>query len=497
MLKRRHTFVKILISLLVFMLPGEMEGETSGHPEKGEAGSMAEMIEKWLGNPLFRRVLRLFTKREGGERRFEKILKRYAGEEVDLGLGDRVSYLLVERILDSVASGAGIEPEEAKENLRRGYWRKGLASVLEGIAWMGPQKPFTSYCPFLVVWNFTNACNLDCKHCYQKADRPTSDELSTEEALEAVDEMADAGLAYIAMSGGEPLIRDDFFEVAERIGEKNMAFSLATNGILLTKERVRRLEENKCQYVQVSVDGRPETHNEFRGSESFEMTMKGVRNVVDSNITVGIAMTVTEDNLKDVDWVIDKTGEVGADIFIHYNFIPTGRGKDNIELDISPEERENLLKKLVKASEDRDINLLSTAPQYGRVCAEGGLATTSLTHFDTVGQEGGMGERIKFLAEFVGGCGAGRLYWALQPNGDLAPCVFLPKKLGNIKEDDFLEVWKNHDFLKKIRERKGFKRNCGLCEHRNICGGCRARAYGYFDDVLAPDPGCLKNEGYW
>ncbi|KXA90944.1 hypothetical protein AKJ57_03075 [candidate division MSBL1 archaeon SCGC-AAA259A05] len=458
---------------------------------------MAELIESWLGNPLFRRVLGLFTKRSAGERRFEKILRHYAGEEVDFGLGDRVSHLLVERILDSVVQGAGLEPNEARENLKQGYWRKGLASVFEGITWRGPQKPFTSYCPFLVVWNFTNACNLNCKHCYQKADRPTPDELTTEEALDAVDEMADAGLAYIAMSGGEPLMRDDFFEVVEKIGERDMGFSLATNGTMLSEERVEKLEKNDCLYAQISVDGRRDTHNDLRGADSFERTIDGVRNAVDSDLTVGIAMTVTGDNLSDVDWVIDKTEEVGADIFMHYNFIPAGRGKDNIELDISPEEREGLLKKLAKASEDRDIDLLSTSPQYGRVCAEGGLATTSLTHFDTVGQEEGMGERVEFLAEFVGGCGTGRLYWALQPNGDLTPCVFLPKKLGNIREDDFLETWRNHPFLEKIREREGFKGNCGSCEHRNICGGCRARAYGYFDDILAPDPGCLKNEEYW
>ncbi|MFB6216263.1 MAG: radical SAM protein, partial [Candidatus Aenigmatarchaeota archaeon] len=322
---------------------------------EGGAEPLAELIEKWLGNPIFRRVLGLFTKRSDGERRLGKILKRYAGEEVDLGLGDKVSYFLVSRILNSVVSKAGLEPGEAKENLKQGYWRKGLASVLEGIAWKGPQKPFTSYCPFLVVWNFTNACNLNCKHCYQNADRPTPDELTTEEALDAVDEMADAGLAYVAMSGGEPLMRDDFFDVVERIRERNMGFSLATNGTMLTKRRVEKLEENDCLYVQVSVDGRPKTHNELRGAHSFEKTMEGVKNAVESDVTVGLAMTVTEDNLEDVDWVIDKTEEVGADVFMHYNFIPTGRGEKMSKLDLNPQEREELLEKLARASENRDI----------------------------------------------------------------------------------------------------------------------------------------------
>ncbi|KXA96390.1 hypothetical protein AKJ37_05370, partial [candidate division MSBL1 archaeon SCGC-AAA259I09] len=96
----------------------------------------------------------------------------------------------------------------------------------------------------------------------------------------------------------------------------------------------------------------------------------------------------------------DRTEDVGADMFMHYNFIPTGRGKEMAKLDLNPHEREELLKKLAKESENREINLLSTAPQYGRVCAEGGLETTSLTHFDTVGQEEGMSEKINFLAEF-------------------------------------------------------------------------------------------------
>lgn len=176
------------------------------------AESMASLVEGWLGNPVARRILGFLTERKNGERRIEKALKKYAKEKVSLSLGDRISYFIIEKILDNIGKNMGLNRRQIVENLKTGYWRKGLASVLEGIAWRGPKKPFTSYCPFLVVWNFTNAYNLNCKHCYQNADKPTPDELSTKEAIKAVDEMADAGVAYIAMSGGEPLFRNDFLK---------------------------------------------------------------------------------------------------------------------------------------------------------------------------------------------------------------------------------------------------------------------------------------------
>ncbi len=120
-----------------------------------------------------------------------------------------------------------------------------------------------------------------------------------------------------------------------------------------------------------------------------------------------------------------------------------------------------------------------------------------MTHFDVLGQSPEFAESINFLAEFVGGCGAGRLYMALEPNGDMKPCVFMPIKIGNIKTDPLTEVWRKNTVLQKIRDREGFWGNCRKCESRNICGGCRARALSYFNDVQGPDPGCINNEKYW
>lgn len=467
--------------------------------KKSQAEAMVETVEKILGNSFSRGILKLSTRRcKKCGRRIELSLKEYTGEKQDLCIRCRLGSYLTKKALDFVINKLGLESEkdEMIKNLKDPMWRKGLASVLEGIAEYGPKKPFTSYAPFLIVWNFTKACNLRCIHCYEAAEKPSPDELTTKEAFDAVDKMADAGVAYVALSGGEPLVRPDFFEVAERIREREMAFSIATNGTLLTKEIVKKLEKLKCLYVQISLDGaKPETHNSFRGANAFERTVKGIKNAVKSKMTVGVATTVTKHNYNEVPEIINLAEKLGADLFMHYNFIPTGRGKEIINLDISPKEREELLKMLAEETKKREnFLLLSTAPQYGRVCTEYSLV--SLTHFDTFGQQY-PSDNISFLAEFIGGCGTGRLYMALEPNGDLEPCVFIPIKIGNIKTDDLLDVWHNSPVLNKIRDRNNFSGNCSVCKNKNICGGCRARAYAYFGDLSAPDPGCIYNQKEW
>lgn len=456
---------------------------------------MADLVERWVNNPLSRSLLKFITKRDERGRRIDRIFLNYIGSEVSLSLGDKLGSFILKLFFKGITKRLGIDEERIKEQLRLGYWRRGLASVLEGIALRGVERPFTASAPFLIVWNFTDACNLHCKHCYQRADKPKPDELSTEDALRAVDIMADAGVAYIAFSGGEALVRPDFFKVAEVVREYEMGYSLATNGTLLTRENVKRLEESGCDFVQISLDGLRETHNRFRGIDCYDRVIEGIKNAVKSRMAVGIATCVTRYNIHEVDALIDLAEKLGADQFIHYNFIPTGRGREIIEMDITPDERENLLNHLASQIGSRRLILLSTAPQYSRVCL--GYGYVSLTHFDTVGQQLGKSEEVGFLAEFIGGCGAGRLYMALQPNGDLTPCVFIPIKIGNILVDDFVDLWWNSEVLNKLRDRKSFKGYCGRCPWREVCGGCRARAYAYFGDVQEADPGCPLNMDRW
>lgn len=469
-------------------------------PEKTgyQAQEMAEFVERILGNGLARRMLSFCTAEcSKCGRRMDLLLRRYYGDKPKLCLQCNVAYMMISNTLDMFITKSGTAKEEVVQNLKDPMWRKGLSSVLEGIANYGIQKPFTASRPFLVVWNITKACNLRCKHCYASAQTVAPDELSTEQALNAIDKMGDAGIAYVALSGGEPLIRSDFWKLVERIQKNEMAYSIATNGTLLTPEKVRMLKEKNCIYVQISLDGATaEKHDFFRGLGMFERTIEGIKNAVAGGLVVGIAMTVTKHNIEEVPQAIDLAERLGAAIFMHYNFIPTGRGKGIIDLDIDPEQRENLLKLLAEETGKRKIALLSTAPQYARVSVQNGKVA-SLTHFDIFGQDPNIKTDLSFLADFVGGCGTSRLYFAMDYNGDLMPCVFLPIVVGNIKNVDLIKLWDEEDVFQKIRKRSCFEGRCATCEYTAKCGGCRGRSYGYYGDVTHSDPGCIYNMDEW
>ncbi len=460
-----------------------------------EAQAMADLIENWLGSQQIRRMLAFCASRDNCGRRVEIALKRYVGENTDACIKCRTASVFIGKIMDRFIDKYG-NKEKIKSYLMDPMWRKGLSSVIEGVAEWGPRKPFTAYAPFLVVWNVTRQCNLRCKHCYALAGQRDKNELNDAEALSAVDKMAEAGVAYIALSGGEPLIRSNIWEITDRIRNHGMAFSIATNATLMTKENAEKLKEKNCLYVQISVDGAsPETHDFFRGEGAFEKTMKGIKNAVSVGLHVGIACTITQHNYNEVSKIIDLAENIGAKTFMHYNFIPTGRGKDIVSLDLTPQQRENLLVMLVEESKKRKIQILSTACQFSRVCIERNAPNMSMTHFDNANIP--KESPLAILADFVGGCGTGRLYCALDYDGSITPCVFIPIKLGNIRNDDLLDVWLNADAFRKIRDRVHFTGACGTCNYRNVCGGCRARAYGYFNDLQASDVGCILNKDEW
>ena len=277
-----------------------------------------------------------------------------------------------------------------------------------------------------------------------------------------------------------------------------MHVALATNGTAITSETARRLKETDVCYVEVSLDAAsPEMHDMFRGVPgSHSRSLEGIRNCVKEGIFTGIATTVTKCNLKEVRDLISLGRSMKVDRFVHFNFIPTGRGRDKIRLDISPTEREGLLQILFAESQVPGIEILSTAPQFGRLVSEmscGNFAAP--THF-YVGKAGRWG--LRELVQFIGGCGAGRLYCAIQPNGLVTPCVFMPGLIvGNLRTSRFEEIWHESRVLKELRNKDLLKPACGECENRYVCGGCRARSLGYFLDYLGPDPGCTKNMNAW
>ncbi|HHH79885.1 MAG TPA: radical SAM protein, partial [Thermoplasmatales archaeon] len=315
------------------------------------------------------------------------------------------------------------------------------------------------------------------------------------QAKHAIDVFDRAGVTILAFSGGEPLVRPDIFELTRYAADKGMYVAIATNGTLITKEKAREMKKAGIEFVQISLDGsNAETHDTFRGIKgAFDKTVQGIKNSVAEGFFVEVSTTVTKYNYMEVPEIIKLSEKLGADWFMAFNFIPTGRGEEIRKMDLTPDEREEMLKLLWNELKTRKINVLSTAPQFARVALQQEEKEEEKivpTHFYNPKLAG----QLVDLAEFIGGCGAGRFYVAMRANGDLQPCVFFPLKLGNILEDDFEDLWKNNSILKELRNKDILKGSCGTCPYRYYCGGCRARAYGYTGDYLSPDPGCIYNK---
>lgn len=461
----------------------------------------AQALKFYIDNRYARWLLRRFSSkcRKDGKSRLEVALELFSGVRHSACLVCRYFVApIVSRIITRSGSALGASREAMEEKFKDPYWRRGLLDVISGIVKYGVRRPFTPGAPFLIVWDITTRCNLRCRHCYSTAGRPSPKELTTEEAARVIDDLADMGVAAIAFSGGEPLLRPDFFDLVREARDRGIFPAVATNGTLITKEVARRLKEAGVGYVQISLDGAsPATHDSFRGVEgAFERALEGIKNSVDQGLFVEVSTTVTRLNMGELNAIIDLCKKLRVNWFMMFNFVPTGRGRFITENDLSPIERENVLRELWnRLKEDPELPVLSTAPQFARVAlqAEEGEVKVVPTHFYNMTLQG----RLEGLSEFVGGCGAGRCYAAIEAEGDVQPCVFFPLTVSNVRKAKFSETWDTNPVFWDLRDREKLKGGCGACKYKYVCGGCRARAYGYFNDYLAPDPGCIMNLKYW
>jgi Predicted Fe-S oxidoreductases len=223
-------------------------------------------VKTWLGNPLSRYVIRFLTQDDECGNRLSNSIDLYCGAERDLCWKCRLGGVLIGNILKRSGALFGIRDTLMREGLENPVFKRGLINVLKGIGTYGITTPQRIHAPFLVVWDFTHLCNLRCKHCYQDAQAALDDELTTDEARSLIDQLAEAGVVVIAFSGGEPLMRRDFFEIASYARNKGMYIALASNGTLITPQIAARLKETGVYYVEISIDGKDAfSHDAMRG----------------------------------------------------------------------------------------------------------------------------------------------------------------------------------------------------------------------------------------
>ncbi len=460
-----------------------------------------QVLKSTIGNPATRKLISSISNwcEKDQKNRLEVALELWTGKRKDACWKCKAAEKTLAGILKIGGKTFGASKEEMRKKFEDPSWRKALSNVLRGIAKFGIKRPFVPGAPFLVVWDVTYKCNLKCKHCYATAGKPLPNELTTEEAKLAIDKLNRAGVPIIAFSGGEPLIRPDILELSEYATKKGIYVAMATNGTLITEEMAKKMKNAGMQFVQISLDGADaKTHDEFRGIPgAFDRTVEGIKNCVKQDFFVNISTTATHHDYKQIPEIIDFCEELGVDWFMAYNFVPVGRGNFIKESDLTAEEREELLEMMWERLKMGKVNVLTTAPQFGRISLQKEFGNefdekTVPTHFYTLKLKG----KLLDLAEFIGGCGAGRFYCAIRPQGNIEPCVFFPLTIGNIKNDDFEELWENNKIFRDLRNKDELKGNCGKCDYRYYCGGCRARAFNYFGDYMAPDPGCIYNKKY-
>jgi radical SAM protein with 4Fe4S-binding SPASM domain len=473
--------------------------------ERGGMGALLGGLRILFDNPATRLLLRAATrdvKCKYEDREVEAPivyhgLAMFSGEKVyGCPLTARFISVLINEIIKLGVMLLRGKEEEVREALRDPALRRGVSLVIKGLGLYGVTVPQELPAPFMIVWNFTNMCNLRCKHCYQRADKPLPNELTLKEKLMVVEQLDKAGVASIALSGGEPTIHPHFERILYEIARRGMYAAVATNGwVFADIKKLERAKKLGLRYVEVSVDSaNPKKHDWFRGVQgSWERAVKALENAVKLGLNHAMATTITKANIDEVEDILDLAESIGVKRVVFFNFVPVGRGKENIWLDLDPFEREEFLRTIYKEMRRRKLEIVSTAPQYGRVALQlSGGKDVAPTHFYVGGDP-----VVKAVAEFVGGCGAGRIYAGLQPDGALIPCVFLPIPVGNLRERTFWDLWVNAPLFKLLRDRSKLKGVCKICPYKNICGGCRARAYAYFGDPMAPDPGCIYNIKYW
>jgi putative heme d1 biosynthesis radical SAM protein NirJ2 len=322
----------------------------------------------------------------------------------------------------------------------------------------------------LISWNTTRACNQACAHCYRDAGTRQEEELTTAEGLNLVEEIARAGFKILVLSGGEPLMRPDLYQLIDRAVGCGLRSVLGTNGTLIDAEVAQRLKEARVARVGISLDSpEPGPHDQFRGMVgAWEGAVAGMRYCREAAMPFQVHTTVTQRNKDRVGDLITFAESLGAAAHHIFFLVPTGRGKDLADEILPPEEYEALLRLILDRQRMTPMELKPTcAPQFMRIAAEEGIPM-----------------------RFTKGCLAGTAYGVIIPNGEVNPCPYLPLRAGNVREQPFSEIWRSSPVLRALRE-EALHGACGDCAYQNICGGCRARAYYETGgDFLATDHWC-------
>jgi AdoMet-dependent heme synthase len=329
----------------------------------------------------------------------------------------------------------------------------------------------------------TQACNLACVHCRAGAcSSPNPDQLSFEEGRALIDGIAEVGKPILIMTGGEPLLRPDFFDLARYAVSAGLRAVVATNGVLVSPEVAAEIADVGMPRVSISLDGpSAEDHDVFRGVPgAFEGSMKGIENLRSAGVSVQINTTLTRRNRHQLGQIMGIAEKVGAEAFHVFLLVPTGRAKDMAGEEMGPAEYEESLLEFYRLGRSSSMETKATcAPQYYRImrqqAREEGIEVNEATF--------GLNARTR-------GCLGGLSFVFVSHRGELQPCGYFDVQAGSVREKSFSELWENAKLFKELRDFSLLEGKCGKCDYLRFCGGCRARAYEQSGSYLSEEPYC-------
>ena len=353
----------------------------------------------------------------------------------------------------------------------------------------------SEFLPRVVAWEVTKKCNLACVHCRGASEcLEYEGELTTAECFAQVDELAKLGKPIIILTGGEPLMRRDLFDIARYAIAQGLRVVIATNGTLLTPAIAQQMKETGIPRISVSLDfPTAAAHDDFRGQPgAFAGAVRGIRIATEAGVKFQMNTTITQLNVDCLEDLLNLALELGAEAFHPFFLVPTGRGKDLAALELTAEEYERALNWVCdrqKELAERIFFKPTDAPHYFRIlrqrtaCGDGAMHHSIAAH--------GLRTAHGGLSTLSRGCLAGVGFMFISNVGDVQGCGYLAVQAGNVREQPLSEIWHCSALFNDLRQFDALTGKCGLCEYRRVCGGCRARAYEASGDYMAEEPYCI------